>query len=45
MTVRANMLTATDAAAPTVHAAAPADTRRSIELTGQPSHGPVISHR
>ena len=45
MTVKASMLTATDAAAPTVHAAAPADTRRSIEFTGQLSHGPVISHR
>jgi hypothetical protein len=39
ITVRASMLTATDATAPTVHAAAPVDIRRSAELTGPPSHG------
>jgi hypothetical protein len=40
ITVSASMLTATDATAPTVHAAAPVDTRRSAELTGTPSHDP-----
>jgi hypothetical protein len=39
ITVSASMLTATDATAPTVHAAAPVKTRRGIELTGPPSHG------
>jgi hypothetical protein len=39
ITVSASMLTATEAAAPAVQAAAPVNTLRSAELTASPWHG------